>query len=278
MKYNTRQYNVAKYNGGMVIITPPTSDQIVSFRGYGLQNSNIITSRMRGKLIKDIKADRKPNSDGRIVLGDYYDNYDIVLEGRLRVDSAGSLDSLVDEFRKNISVPNGNLDIILDNGIKRRWLCHKVDEQIGRRDEPYHITTCPFRVAFKCYNPFGQALTYDANTYDVATLGFSEVLENNGTAKGKPIWILLINAASGITGINIKNNSTDEEIEITETIQAGDSVEFNGETLQVLLNSVGVEWSGKFPHLQPGSNSYSVTVSGASIDYTITEKNKSLFL
>ena len=75
-----------------------------------------------------------------------------------------------------------------------------------------------------------------------------------------PILILNFSAVDTVTKVAFGNTTTDEEIEITETIVANDIGRFDCEAKTVTVNGVNVEYAGKFITLEYGANAITVTV------------------
>ena len=276
--YNAPLYNGELYNGNFNLGGVLTSLEDISFNGYGLQNSNIITSNID---IEDIERDFQtvsvPNGHGQILNSDFWRSKRITISGVLTHSSRAELESLIFNFKKALSAQQKNFDRVMGNGIKRRWICTatKIDVDASQH---YAITRATFSVSFDVLVPFGQNTSFTGESHTVSDLIFSELMENSGNAPGDPIWILVISSATDITAINIKNNTTGEEIEITETIVASDVLIFDSTEKTVTQNGTEIDFDGQFPILDPESNSYTITATGTDIEYELTAKNLDKFL
>lgn len=272
--FNTSLFNTQLYNTAPAALLTGSLDEFV-FNGYGLQNANIITeaANIERAPVRDFETVRAPRNNGRIISGDFWDIKGIELVGNLDVDTRTELDQLIDQIKQNLDTQSGNLDIVRGDGVSRRFIATAVEMNF-MRDRHFHVSTCPFRLRFECLVPFGQSINYDSTFETIGDLIHSEEKLNQGTAQADAVWIMIVNAATAITAINITNNENSEEIEITETINAGDVIIFNGETKELTINNVLVDYDGFFPKLETGNNSYTITCTGTSIDYDLTVKNK----
>jgi len=272
MTFNSSLFNVGLFNGTFNLGGLLTSTEDISFNGYGLQNSNIITSDIDIEPIqRDFRAVPVPNGHGEILNSDYWRVKQITISGVLIHDTRAELEELIFQFKKELSKQSKNFDRVMGNGTKRRYICTPTRIDVDA-SEHYAITRATFSVAFTVLVPFGQATAYTAFQYSVTDLIKKEILENNGNAPGFPVWVLVVNTATAITAINITNETTDEEIEITHAIVAADVLIFDSDEQTVTLNGTEIDFDGQFPILNPDSNSYKITATGTAIDYELTAK------
>lgn len=101
-----------------------------------------------------------------------------------------------------------------------------------------------------------------------------------GSVKARPTFTLTINSVSGGTGgtISIRNARDFIGLDITGDWTAGTTVTVDSDNLQIFVNGVLTEPSGRFPTYEPGSGSvyYSDTFSSRSITMSATYKEKNL--
>jgi hypothetical protein len=278
MTFNSFLFNGSLFNGNFNLGGIPTSTEDISFNGYGLQNDQIITSNVDiEKIDRDFQTVDIPNDHGKIIRSDFWRLKRINIKGVLLGGSRSGLESLIFEFKKQLSYQGGNFDFKNDDGSFTRFFCTASNLAVDR-SEHFMVSRANFDVTFDCLTPFGEATDYTANNYSVTELIFSEILVNDGNAVGKPVFSLVVSAATAITKINIKNNTTEEEIEITETIAAGQIIIFDSEAKEVTINGTEVDFDGEFLSLDVGGNSYTITATGTSIAYELTAKNKPKYL
>ena len=283
--FNTNQGNSTFYNGFFSTTALPTSDEQISFNGYGLQNINIISSYEEFEKApdRDFATVSRPQTNGMIRNSDYWRRKTIVVKGMLSCETASALETLIDTLKKKLSVVEKNLDI-QRSGIVRRFISSAIRIDIQRNKHAW-ISSCPFELEFDCLTPFGENATYSADSYLVGESGgndngrsFTQILENLGSAPAQPYLVMVIRAVSSITKINFKNETTGEEVEITYSPSVDDVIIFDAEDKEVLVNGVDTDFAGAFPELIAGSNVYTITMTGTSCEYYFTAKTKAKWL
>ncbi len=254
-------------------------DEALRFESLGLQNAQIVMNtpiydRSPSRLFE---TERRPNRHGRLVVSDYWDVNEITLRGTLITESQTELEELIDTMKKTLKIQGGNLDIQRGDGTRRRFkaTCQEMDFQ---RTENYHIAWCPLELRFQCITPFGTDTGYSSNFHSVSSLNFSESQTNSGTAQASPQFILIVSSATDVTKINVKNDTTGEEIEITTSVLNGDVIVIDSETLTVKKNSTPIDFDGDFLTFNEGVNSYSITVTGTAISYALTVAHLNSYL
>jgi len=281
MAYNeSALYNEKRYNGNTLADEAGVgSTEDIVFSTYGMQNDNICVSsvNIERSPVRDFLTVKSPRAHGRIISSNFWDFKRVTLTGMFIAATQTALDDLIDLTKKSIQEESGNLDIKRADGTYRRFIATATDIDV-QRDEHFDITACPFQITFECLVPFGQDVAFTSAGFSTSALVFTENEDNEGTAEAQPIFIMVVNAASGITAINLSNNTTSQELEITTSISAGQVIKFDSENKQVLINGSVQEYDGTFPHLDTGSNNYTITSTGTSIQYELTLKYKKFYL
>ena len=279
--FNSFLFNTGLFNG-LATAIPEAATEDIQFNDFVLSNGN----SMIIQTLKEDSGPRRafdftevPRGHGNISYADYFREKHITMRGTLRADSAEDLEDAIDEMKKELSVREGNLDIV-KNGVVRRYVATLTNmDSIFQNREGYHITFCPFFLDFTCLEPFGKSVNYESTAFlDETDLAFDEELFNEGTAPTQPVVIFNFSAASSLTEVSFLNNTTGEEIVYTGTISAGDYLRFDSEEKEVTLNGTSVDYSGSFPSLAVEENSYTITVTGTSATYTLTIKYKTKYL
>lgn len=278
--FNSHLFNNTLFNSPGLEVGDSDQDNIV-FNGYSLQSSDVVSE----ELIQDNTPSRDyltqsiPRDDGQFSIGDFWRNKTIRISGVLRKSTNALLEAEIDEMKRKLAVREGNLDIKIA-GVIRRYVATLVSgENMFARRRGYHITFAPFDVEFKTIRPFGTLKNYTSRSlFTQTSLDLDEQINNSGNIRTKPILILNFSAANSITVIKFENNTTGEEISITENISAGDYVKFDSESKEVTVNGVAVDYSGSFPEVETGANLITITLTGTSATYTLTTKHKTSFL
>lgn len=278
--FNTFNFNTTQFNtlGVLEAATPPSP---LVFNDYELQNSDIITQI----LIQDNTPERDfssvlvPRGDGEIVTGDFWRRKIVKVSGFIRKTTNALLEAELDAMKKALAVAEANLDVTIAGSVRRyvATLINGADMFSDRKG--FHITFCPFQAEFLCLTPFGLSPNYVSSSFlGQTSLSLDEEVTNSGTIRAKPVVILNVTAASGVTEITFTNNNRGEAIKLTENISAGDYVKFDSETLEVTINGVLQDYTGSFPLLDTGANSFTIDIAGSSITYDLTVKHKTPYL
>lgn len=279
---NNSLLNTSPLNDQLAVSALPASgfDDIM-FNGLSLQSSSIISTDIKDSSAPDreLSTYKTPRSDGGGFIADYFRTRVITVSGYVKASTAAELEALLDEIKRRLILREGNLDRKISGEVRRIKATLSNPEQMFRDREGYHVTFCPFTFEFTSLEPMWHDMNYTSQTKEsVISLSFSEVMENLGTYKAPSDLVIIVEAAVAVTAINFKNNTNGDEISITNALVAGDILEIDGENKQVLLNGVTIDYDGVFPELEYGSNNYTLTVTGTSIQYTSTIKVKQAYL
>lgn len=277
---NTFPFNTTPFNGlGVLPAAAPASDLV--FNNYQLQTTEIITQI----LIQDNMPERDfdtvvvPRGDGELITGDFWRKKIVKVKGVIKKDTNAELEAEIDLMKKRLAVGSANLDVTIA-GVVRRYIATLINGNSMFDDRKgYHITFCPFEATFVCLVPFGLSPNYNSSDFlgqNVLTL--NEEITNDGSVRAKPVVILNVVAASGVTAITFTNNTRGESIQLTANISAGDYIKFDSETLEVSINNVAQDYDGGFPLLDTGENSFTIDIDGVSITYDLTVKFRTPYL
>lgn len=276
---NTSLLNTTLLNG----LPNPTlfelPDEDIRFNDFGLQNLEIFMDQpiYENAPIRDLQTFKKPTRHGRLISSDFYDVKEIILRGTLKKNSETELDNLIDDMKEALTVQSGNLDIRRGDNIYRRFVS-TCTEMGFQRNNNFNIHWCPVTLRFQCLVPFGTDLNYSGNTYDVGILEYTQSEFNTGTIDSEPIFVFIVDSASGVSKINLKNDTTGQEIEATTSIEDNDILIINAETLTVTKNGSQIKFNGNFPTFIVGENTFTVTLTGTSISYALTVAHLNSYL
>lgn len=270
--YNSYLYNSGLYNGLGRNIGQNDQDTIV-FNSYGLQNTMIVTTNMIDSIPeRSLDIVDRPRAHGQILLNDWWRTKDITLTGYIRATSVTELAAEVDQFKYKMSDREGNLDIKID-GVVRRYVATLANKDIFDDRKGYHVTFMPWKLVFRCLTPFAVLPNYISDDFlNETDLSLNEQIENEGTTVAQPVLIFNFSAANAVTALSWTNNTNNEAISITTSISAGDYIRIDGETKQVTKNGTVIDYSGIFPLLDVGINSFSLNITGTSATYSHTVK------
>ena len=149
-----------------------------------------------------------------------------------------------------------DLDIKVNGNIRRaKASCVNLDSLFSR--EHYHITFIPFTIHFRIVSEFSKELARQTQSFNGLTAGITEEIVNRGTVRTSPVISMVFNSASGTN--NITFAIADRIITVSETIASSDVLQIDCDNKVVTLNSVEIDFSGTFPILEVGTNSYTIT-------------------
>ena len=271
--FDSFKFDEQKFNGSKDL--GPNSDDLIVFNNYGLQNANIITTKSSEDEGpgRDIRSSENPNDDGKKIELDRFPQKVVTLDGLLTDTTAELVETRLDEAKKFLSEQNGSLKITRKGGEIRNYTA-TVQNLARAFDRERRITTIPFRLEFLCTDPFAKSTDRVVSSFfAVATSAYNFEIENNGSYKAKPIFSITIDTASNLTVINLKNNNSGKEIEISKTFAAGEELLINAENKTVCLDGVEIEFDGFFFDLLTGANSITATFTSSSHSVTISEKH-----
>lgn len=280
--YNA-QYNNSTYNS-----TPPygnsyianganplpgagSTDAIV-FDGYGLQNANIITSKVNHDDLLNIELNsfKYPRENGGGVLSKYYRGREIKLECTIKSDTAANFNTLLDNTKKALRKTEGYLKILV-NGEYR-----KIKATLGKFDmrrEHYNITFCQVDITFTALEPFFYADSKQSYSFLGKTGTFTEEVTNAGSAESLPVFYHIFGATTAVTAVAF--TAFNRTLTINTSFAQNDILIIDGVNKSVTKNGVEIDYTGAFPIFPPGSNLFKFTYTGTvSVDVTlIQDKN-----
>lgn len=268
---NTSLLNTTLLNGLPVPTLFTLPNEAIRFNDFGLQNLEIFMDQpiYENAPDRDFQTFKKPTQNGRLISSDFYDIKDIIIRGTLKKNSETELDDLIDKMKEALRFQSGNLDIRRGSSIYRRFVSSCIEMNFQRNNN-FNIAWCPVDLRFQCLVPFGTDLDYVSNTYDVGSLVYTQSQFNTGTIDSDPIFIFIVDSASGLTKINLRNDTTGKEIESTTNIETNDILIINTETLTATKNGDPIKFNGNFPNFEVGENTFTATFTGTSISYAFT--------
>jgi hypothetical protein len=280
---NTQPLNTAELNSGTPLPEALTAADFdaLEFDGYSLQSTEIISSEIYGFSgpSREIVRFATPRADGGGLISANFRERRIRASGILKAASSSALETLLDTFKRRLSIEEGNLDLKVNGEVRRIKATLANPETFCDRREGHHITTCPFDVEFLALEPMWKAIGYTTTTYEaVPTLAYSQSVSNAGTFKAKPVLVVIVDAASAITAFSFENTTNGEKIAVTTALASGDVLVIDSEEKSVTKNGTELDYDGIFPNLEYGDNTFTLTATGTSIQHTTTLKFKKTYI
>jgi phage-related protein len=191
----------------------------------------------------------------------------IVIEGTIKGATIATLETNIDTFKQLLSGQNKNLDIQYENGT-RRYVATVNSITIER--DYYHLNYAPFSVEFTIPSGIGKDITTSLYMTQSIILHTLENVSFTTTGSAIPKCTIELDfvTASSVSQVSVTING--DKITVSETITAGQVLIIDTENKKVTINGVEKRYTGLFPRLQLGSNSYMIATSSSSHMYDVT--------
>lgn len=249
-------------------LTISVQDDIV-INGFSLQNQYIKTSAINETNQISLTSFDFPKNNGRGLLWYFKRWKEIILKTTIIWSSITDFNTRLDELRKNIFQEEVNLDIKTDWVIRRiKVNCTGAPKII----EHYNNTFLTMEINFTTLEPFFYELSNQTSSFLNKTVWFTDAITNKWSAESDIRAYFLFNVwTSWVTTVTL--TMWDNTITINEAITAGDSLLINGETKEVQLNWVDIDYTWQFPFLSINTN-YPIFTIDWTFDVDINILNK----
>lgn len=282
---NALLLNTGMLNAGTPLPTALTAADFdnLEFNGYSLQDTDVISTDILADSppSRELVTFRTPRADGGGWNGDFFRERRVRVSGIIEATTAALLNTELDTFRKNMIVSRGNLDYKVNDEIRRIVATLENPQDMFSRRQGYHITFCPYDLTFLALEPMWHGIDYEDQTSEnVTQLAYTDDIEVSGSYKAQPVIVIIFEAENAITAINFTNNTNEDEIEVTPSggFTVGDVLVIDSEQKSVTLNGTEIDYDGVFPELEIGTNNYTITATGTSLQYTATVKYRKTYL
>ncbi len=171
-------------------------------------------------------------TDGEVVTATYYGSKNITVKGRIKASNRNELDTLIDTFKSKLVGYGKNLDIKMNN-VVRRYNATVSDSSYTIRDSCICLWEITFLTNGIGYDSTTTALTF--GTYTASNTSYSNTI--GGTYKTYPYMEFLINSCLPYWEyryIEIKNGVTNEYLRINKEYHYNDKIVVNGATKKIL--------------------------------------------
>lgn len=252
----------------------PSVPYSISFNNYSLQSASYRTRTMQhtNQPNKFVQMESRARADGFNIVNVRYQTRTIEVEGMLSAADRASLVALIDTMKLNLNGVSGNLDIAYGNETRRYFA---TVQSLDLPEDFYNITSVPYKIIFVCADPFGYPTSSGiASIPGVTTMLKDLVVTVSGSINSDPVLFVTIN--SGTVGMNLvtfSNELTGEVIIISKPNAAvfnqGDILIINSRTKQVQINGSGLDYTGRFPTMNPPSAQLRVAIQGSQVNYDL---------
>ena len=250
---------------------------------YNLNNFQTTDSASAQILTRDILFESIPNKsfslsqdsirDGFSVVDSLYTQKMITLRGWLISDTPANFRTHLDTVKGYIRPNEKNLDIETygGSGEYRRYVCSC--ENFSVESEHWMTTQFPYEAIFLC-QPEGTATSttsVDLNSGGaISSSPYNEQVSITGTYKAKPTITITINSETDMTVFKWDNTTVGDWIQVATAFSAADVLVINCEDETVKLNGSSIDFTGVFPHFEPGNNNLTLTVTATAFNMDVS--------
>jgi len=197
-----------------------------------------------------------PNTDWVWNNSAFYRANEFRVRGTLKAENAEQLRSEKDRFKRFLAEQNKTLQVNFNWEIRRAsafvlWLDNLW------LDQNYNINFIGFELRFQIQKWYWEDIRRTSLTYENITTTLQEEINNTGTYKAFPRFVLNFITA---TVSEVKMTMWDNEVVITETIGNNDIIIIDSLEKEVLLNSVAIDFDWTFPILEVWLNPFTIEI------------------
>lgn len=278
--YNTTGYNLSGYN--IPTANPnaaPTA--LLTFDGFNCDDGTymkISDIQYNSAHRRDIDQFSVPRANGVRVSSVYEREKIVTADGLLKCATKEALEAYIDTVKKSLRGRSRQL-VTCWAGITRlynRATLINGDSLFADR-KYYHINIVPFTLQFLCEDLSGN-WDYSQASGEITAAVDTVTLTGDGTTEGKPVIIVVFSASSGVTSLAVSIDENSNSIGYSGAISAGDVLIFDSEEQEVTLNGVAVDFTGYFPEMSLGGNTFRFTTNGTSRTFRATIKSRHAYL
>lgn len=213
----------------------------------------------------------KPDIDGKGLNSYFLRAKTVTLNGTMKASSKQELETMMNTMLGQLAKPNQTLQVInAGNYYRATAYCTNLGDIFKR--EHFHNTFVPFSVVFEVLSPFWESAILNSITYTV-TAPLIEEIVNTGSAKANPIITMSFTSATSVTSIDLTFGAY--SLNISHAISTSDIVRVNSETKEVLLNGTAIDYTGRIPIFELGSNTFTIEPNGTyNADISISYRDK----
>lgn len=233
-----------------------------TFNNRSLQDENYITEKVnfRTRAKRDLKSGVISRRDGKKLTEAHIIEKVIKVSGIIVADTASGLQSAVDNLLQDTAKVEGNL--VVESG--RTFKATATDVVIP--DRSFSQTMVRFSIDFICSTPFAEGsqliarnvIASGINTIDLATT-------ISGNYFNRPLISVLLPSGNGVTPITqveIQNAATANKLTVSGSFNREEEIIFDYDNFRVFVAGTSTDYTGQFDEIEPGSNTFIVTLSG----------------
>ena len=219
----------------------------------------------------DLNYKSLAEQDGAVLLDKRMQHKEINIKGSMIKNTQAQLDKLIDKLKSQVN--KEAVDLVIDFGDKTRT--YRVTIQALNVQRRRGLSIATYDLSLFSQYPFGADEIYtELVSGKVTTASESVEVFIEGNYPTSPLVNLTVNSVTNGTGgsISINNASNFIGVTVTRDWQAGDILQIDSLSKDVLVNGSQVEYTGRFPVWQAGSGvmNYTDTFSDRDVDILVT--------
>ena len=228
----------------------------ITFNGFDLQDANHITEDIDDSKPpeRNLGVHTRVRRPGGIITDDTFGNKMIVVTGKILGSGVTDLENRIDTFKQNLALKKKELDIDWASGT-RRYIATAMEFPTPR---PVRGTNwANFKVTFIC-TELGKATSQSTlgSTNNNTSSPRTQTITPTGSAPDQYVVIqITLDSFTGasVNTISLKNDDTGQTISISRLWTAGEVLVVDGDSQDVTVDGVSVDFSGAFPVFPPES-------------------------
>lgn len=230
----------------------------------GVSITGIDASGIPQKNIQDADI---AESDGKILVNTLYGDKTINMVGEIEATDMNTAEGYRDTLLGYLTPTNATL-VFEQSGTDRKYYATLKDAIFsGGKGGSLH-----FDINFTCSDPFG----YSANQLQTVSAGLTTSpnatvsATNSGNYKLYPIIRYKLNSFTGADNRSVQITTDSIGITVLRTWSAGEVLTIDGVNKTVKIGSTEIDYTGVFPLMQTGSNTFTVTDSFTARNFDLT--------
>lgn len=246
----------------------------IYFNAYLLQDANFRTRIIQHTSTprRNLQLESRARDDGFTIVNAKYTTKTIEVEGRISAADRASLVAKIDQLKLNLNGVSGNLDIDYGNDTRRYFA---TVQSIDIQEDFYNISVVPYVITFQCADPFGYPTTSGNISQSNITTALKDIVVSvSGSINSDPVLQLTIQSGtSNMSLVTFSNETTGEFIVVSKPGAAaftqGDVLIVNCAAKQVQINGSGLDYTGRFPTMNPPTAQLRVAIQATAVKYDL---------
>lgn len=237
--------------------------RVISFDGYSLIDGDnaVYIREVDGwdMPVRKIDRDEKPRDDGYTVNDSRFTEKVITMKGEIYGTSPSHLRTVIDNLKTKLNSGEATLQLkesASDTALNFTATC---SDAIFKRNGNMATLILTFKASDP---PFGESASQTTvSDSSITSSPHTDSISISGSTKPKPVITITVNSETSMTKIELENTTTGHSIEVERAFSAGEVLEIDTENFTVEVDGSAVDYDGRFPEFDPGTNNYTLTIT-----------------